>query len=719
MPSRLARWWGGWRVALRLARRDSWRGKGRALLVVLLIALPVATVTGVIVYAAAEQADRGPARQALLSLGSEADARVLLGAGQAVQTPSLTTRDPVRRDPDHRSTPSRRRCPPGSRTVSIGTAASVVVESGPWGVQSAVSVQDVRDPLNAGRWTRERGAAPASASEVALSVQDLRRLQAGIGSTVTLTTTVRSRARRGRSPSSGRSTGRPRAAAWCFPASAGRPGTCRTPPSCSSTRPRPLTWTDVRRLNAVGAVVAAAGFSRIPPPFCDPDRLCLDSGPAPDDPGSDAPSDLQIAEAARVAALGAVALVLVVLQVALLAGPAFAVQLRRRQRELGLVGASGGDAAALRRTVLASGVVLGVVGAALGVALGWAAVWLVGVPLASVPLVQDGRMPQGVPPLPWYVAGGRAGRRRQRHDRGADPGGDGRPRRRRRHPARAASAASGADRGRRCSACCSASSASRCCSTAAARRLLDDPLILGVGLIAGELGLVLVMPWLVVQLGRVGRFLPLTPRLAVRDAGRHRLRTAAAACAIAAAAAAAVATSTWATSQRLQVDSFGIPYVAGLVAGLVLTLVRRHGRQRLRGAGAPRRRGGGTRLGQVTLLNVGLRSQDPKAVAVGYYGSLDCAQPDGPAPPTTADGAGQLQPCGLRPASAPGVRRPDLQPRVLLAGGDDRGPRLVGTAARSAGEHRRRGGDPQSRGAVAADPRLARPPGPRLAPDPA
>ena len=31
--SRLARWWGGWRVALRLARRDSWRGKGRALLV--------------------------------------------------------------------------------------------------------------------------------------------------------------------------------------------------------------------------------------------------------------------------------------------------------------------------------------------------------------------------------------------------------------------------------------------------------------------------------------------------------------------------------------------------------------------------------------------------------------------------------------------------------------------------------------------------------------
>ena len=43
-PSRLARWWSSWRVALRLARRDAWHGKGRALLVLLLIALPVSVV---------------------------------------------------------------------------------------------------------------------------------------------------------------------------------------------------------------------------------------------------------------------------------------------------------------------------------------------------------------------------------------------------------------------------------------------------------------------------------------------------------------------------------------------------------------------------------------------------------------------------------------------------------------------------------------------------
>ncbi len=401
VPSRLARWWGGWRVALRLARRDSWRGRGRALLVVLLIALPVATVSGVIVYSAAEQAENSQARQALLSLGTEADARVMLGPGQVVQAPALTSWTTTGDAP---SSPDALRAalPAGSRAVSTGTSASVVVESGPWGVQSAISVQDVRDPLNAGRWTVSAGRLPQSATEVALLGRDLRRLQAGIGSSVTLSTTV------------GESATRTLTVVGAIDRSSQGggvvlPGVLPGDPGISDATellvdsPSPWTWTDVRRLNAIGAVVAARGTIESPPPFCAADQLCLDAGPAPDDSVPSVPSDLQVAEAARVAALGAVVLVLVVLQVALLAGPAFAVQLRRRQRELGLVGASGGDAAALRRTVLASGVVLGAVGATLGVALGWGAVWLVGVPLASVEIVQEGRMPQGVPPLPWYV----------------------------------------------------------------------------------------------------------------------------------------------------------------------------------------------------------------------------------------------------------------------------------------------------------------------------
>ena len=192
-----------------------------------------------------------------------------------------------------------------------------------------------------------------------------------------------------------------------------------------------------------------------------------------------------------------------------------------------------------------------------------------------------------------------------------------------------------------------------------------DPLILGVGLIAGELGLVLVMPWLVVQLGRLGRFLPLTPRLAVRDAGRHRLRTATAACAIAAAAAAAVATSTWATSQRLQVASSGIPYVAGSLAvsfspsyDATVGSASAADVRRAVEAAAPG-------AASVTLLNVGPRSQDPQAVAAGSYGGMDCAQPAGDVPPTTADGAGQLLQCGTRPASGPGQGQTYIYSRGL------------------------------------------------------
>ncbi len=191
-----------------------------------------------------------------------------------------------------------------------------------------------------------------------------------------------------------------------------------------------------------------------------------------------------------------------------------------------------------------------------------------------------------------------------------------------------------------------------------------------------------------VQLGRLGRFLPLTPRLAVRDAGRHRLRTATAACAIAAAAAAAVATSTWATSQRLQVGSSGIAYVAGslpvafapsydaTVRGATADQVRRTVE-----AAAP---GSAT----VTLLNVGPRSQDPKAVAEGSFGAVDCAQPDSAVPPTTAEGAGQLQPCGWRPATEPGqadmtVYISGLSSPVAMLEDPDSLGRLLGPLART------------------------------------
>jgi putative ABC transport system permease protein len=60
---------------------------------------------------------------------------------------------------------------------------------------------------------------------------------------------------------------------------------------------------------------------------------------------------------------------LALLEVVLLAGPAFAVSARRRQRQLALVAANGGTPAHVRRMVLADGVVLGLAGAVLGLVL--------------------------------------------------------------------------------------------------------------------------------------------------------------------------------------------------------------------------------------------------------------------------------------------------------------------------------------------------------------
>ena len=70
------------------------------------------------------------------------------------------------------------------------------------------------------------------------------------------------------------------------------------------------------------------------------------------------------------------------LEVVLLAGPAFAVGARRQARTLALMAASGGTPRQARRVVLASGVVLGAVAALIGAVLGV----LLG--LALLPVVQ-------------------------------------------------------------------------------------------------------------------------------------------------------------------------------------------------------------------------------------------------------------------------------------------------------------------------------------------
>jgi len=239
-----------------------------------------------------------------------------------------------------------------------------------------------------------------------------------------------------------------------------------------------------------------------------------------------------------------------VLEIVLLAGTAFAVGARRQTRELGLVIAAGGTPRDVRRIVLAQGFFTGAIGAGGGLLLaiilaiagrplwekllstlfvGAGIPWgmllpvatlglLAGLAAAVVPAISAGRQ------TPMAALSGRFAAAR------------GKPRLRK--PAVIMVGAG--------IACTIAGSIWMGAALDAARKLPVDPalqyratvtptnaiaLVL-LGITAVILGLVWLLPNLVAKVAQVAKFLPLSGRLALRDAARHRHRTGPAAAAI-------------------------------------------------------------------------------------------------------------------------------------------------------------------------------------------
>ncbi|TDD72378.1 ABC transporter permease [Jiangella aurantiaca] len=114
-------------------------------------------------------------------------------------------------------------------------------------------------------------------------------------------------------------------------------------------------------ITGLGLSLAAEGVGLLPrDAVANPEQFYEDGGP----------TAYQLQQAALVALVVGLGL----LEVVLLAGAAFAVGARRQVREVGLLVAGGASAAQVRRTVLAQGLVLGVLGAVLGLAAGAALV---------------------------------------------------------------------------------------------------------------------------------------------------------------------------------------------------------------------------------------------------------------------------------------------------------------------------------------------------------
>lgn len=526
------------RAAARIAWREIRRAKGRSALIVVMIGLPVLAFTAFLTLQATRHLD---VRESPSSRLGAADALISAIGDVVEQTPDGGDWSSSGRGgapPDEAA--ARAVLAPGSRLLPYhrGTIA-YPAERGPGFVE--VAELDLRDPLTRGMCTLRRGRPPAGPGEVVVSAA-MARAGVEVGDALPYLRgrgTVRVVGILARSPE------------FFSHVVVGLPGTLLDGPAerrwLVDTGGRPVTWADVGRLNRAGFLVLSRAVILNPPP----ERA---------EPVVVRPESV---------AQGALVTTMIVLQVVLAAGPAFAVGLRRRRRRLALVAAQGGAPRHLRLVVLAEGLILGAGAALLGLAGG------IGVVAAGVPLVRAlgverddvflvglfvGTGPLDVPwaaVVPVAVLGAVSGViaavlpavQAARQDVAAVLGGrdatvSARYRMRRAVPAALLVAAGG---------------------TATAFAVRQDNLVwIAAAALLTQLGLVALTPWLVTVAGRAAGRLPLPLRLAVRDAARHRTRTA---CAVAAVMAAATAMSAMTITLNSRNAMMRDGYTAGVPAG--------------------------------------------------------------------------------------------------------------------------------------------------------
>lgn len=510
---------GSWRAALRIAWREARRARGRTTLVLAMITLPVLALTFTAVsydmseLTRAERVDRrlGDADAELRWMTENPLAQDAWGESWFPQRGDSVPRTrPVSADELTALLPA------GSRVAQVRWWVPFEVRIGDRDETFSGRALDLADPLARGRARLLEGRAPTGSSEIAASPVALRRLDARPGDRVTVADGSRTytvvgvvefpddlQAVVALHPTAVPDVGQEPDRSWLVDLAG------------------PLDAGLADRLNDSGIVVA--GRSPVPHALSGPVSGRMSS------PGAE-----ELGNAVLVGGLG-------LLEVVLLVGPAFAVGVRRRRRDLALVAVAGGDAAHLRRIVLADGVVLGWVGAATGLVLGTAAAF------AGRPLVEQ------------YVLHARAGGYRcfpaalaaiaaiavlagvlaalapawtaARQDVVAGLAGrrTAPPHRRRWLVIAVALTAAGT--------ALAASGAGR-----------SSPTLVLAGLVLGELGLVFGTPTLIGLLAHLGRVLPPAPRIALRDASRNRSSAAPAISAVMAAVAGSVALGVYVAS---------------------------------------------------------------------------------------------------------------------------------------------------------------------------
>lgn len=523
------------RAALRIARRDALRHKARSLLIIALIGLPVLIIAMVDVGWRTYQL--GPAQKLDRAIGSAnlAARNPGLGPGIIEQTPSgwigsdgyggFGTAPPPTHGRPVRTHPTRAALlgalPAGSRVITEHQSQSRLAIRTAAGVQYAPQIGlDYTDPIARGLVTQVSGRAPRTTGEAAITTK--LSDETGLTPGDTLTTfgggsfavvgLVRD------------TNNRNDLGVYTLPAAAPIYSASDTTTWLAHT-PTPITWAQVLNLNKLGFLALSRGAYLDPPPK------------------SQIPLIEQAAPISR-DTIGAVTLVagLALLELVLLAGPAFAVSARRQRRELALIAATGGRRRDLRNVVLANGIVLGVTAGVLAVAggIGLTAALLAvfGDRVAAIPGPFDVRpLELAIIALVAVVTAVLAtlvpARGAARLDVvAALSGRRGEPRIRRRVPVIGIAVT----------------------GLGVAIALFGESTHRNVNLIiAGvavvEIGLIVLTPTLITLVSKAGRWLPFAPRLALRDATRNRSSAAPAVAAVMAATIGAIAVAIIVTSQ--------------------------------------------------------------------------------------------------------------------------------------------------------------------------
>lgn len=536
-----------WGPPLRIARRTIRRSLGRTLLVAALIGVPVlaASWIGLIDKAANPTGEllgkttigQADARLTVtpFSKSSPLSERPSLGWGEPGPAPGIDEpdRDPTKVDP-------LTLLPPGSKVARPLILGNTVDVRGPeTNTSVALTTGDGQNPLTAGTFKLDQGRMPAKADEVAISpslAKYLNLLDDGkLRANAALTT---AKDQKFAVVGVTRSLQDPNAGTMFA-----TPDTPLIQPDQATSVQYLVDLPDAVDPDALTDKLVAQGALLLP-------RANIVDPP---------PSMYSNGQDAGATAVMALVIGFGILEIVLLAGTAFAVGARRQTRELGLVTATGGTPRDVRRIVLVQGLFAGIIGAGSGVVLalvavfaarplwermlsmvfvGWQIPWpnliavavlgaMAGLAAAIVPAISAGRQ------TPMAALAGRF----------AVVAGSGRLRK----PAVILLAAGVASTLLGNVWMAAALETARKNAGNVDYQVTITPTgpiaMVLVGITASIIALVWMLPNLVAKTAGLARILPLSGRLALRDAARHRHRTgpATAAVMMAVAATAAVA----------------------------------------------------------------------------------------------------------------------------------------------------------------------------------